>query len=93
MARLKQTHFVGLGDRAKDMISGFVGIVTGETNWLYGCRRLGVQAEKPTKDGSLRDIQWFDEGQLRLIRASVIKPFQAEAEMSAGGPTRSEETR
>jgi hypothetical protein len=82
---------VKLGDRAKDVITGFVGIVTGETNWLYGCRRLGLQAEKPGKDGKRVETEWFDEGQVRLVKAAVIAPQIPVP--ATGGPARGEETK
>jgi hypothetical protein len=82
---------VNLGDRAKDVITGFVGIVTGETKWLYGCKRLGLQAEKPGKDGKLQETQWFDEGQVRVVKANVIEPAPIVA--ATGGPARGEETK
>ena len=41
---------IQLGDRAKDRISGFEGIVIGIGQWLHGCRRISIQ---PTE---LRDV-------------------------------------
>ncbi|HLB65274.1 MAG TPA: hypothetical protein VJJ46_10565 [Anaerolineales bacterium] len=95
MARLKQMGLVDLGDRAKDVISGFCGIVVGRTTWLYGCSRLGLQAEKPGTDGKLQTTEWFDEGQVRLMKARVIEPIGAiqPKPMLTGGPPRGEETK
>jgi hypothetical protein len=80
-----------LGDRAKDIITGVTGIVTGKTEWLYGCSRLGLQPEKP-KDGKPVETQWFDEGQCVLVRKSVVKP-SAPILAPTGGPNRHEETK
>ncbi len=51
---------VKLGDRVKDRISGFKGVVTGRTEYLYGCIRLMVEPEG-LHDGKPIDSQWFDE--------------------------------
>lgn len=95
--KTKGGHGMGpihLGDRAKDRISGFVGIVTGITEWLYGCRRIGLQGEK-LKDGKPQETVWVDEGQAILVKPEVVKPFEVAATpvLSTGGPPRGEETR
>jgi hypothetical protein len=84
-----------LGDRVKDPISGFSGIVTAETTWLYGCRRVGVVSESLDKDGKPTEQQWFDEAQLELVRPGVIRPPSQAPVIgpSAGGPARGEEIR
>lgn len=81
---------LNLGDRAKDVISGFSGIVVGRTTWLYGCDRVGLQGEKLGKDGRVSDVQWFDAAQVVVVKAGVVKG--APAQMT-GGPARGEETR
>ena len=60
-----------LGDRVRDIITGFEGIVVAETNWLYGCRRLTVQPEAIDKDGDVVKTGTFDEPQLTLVAAGV----------------------
>ena len=32
-----------LGDKVKDTITGFTGVVTGRSEWLFGCVRCAVQ--------------------------------------------------
>jgi len=54
---------INLGDTAKDPITGYEGIVTGKTTWLYGCARIAIQA-KMKKDGTVPALEWFDELQL-----------------------------
>ena len=89
---------IDLGDRVKDRITGLVGIVTAKSEYMNGCRRFGVGAEKPSKDGTLLKDEWFDEPQLVLIKKSVhpvipigaIAPTPATAARRyAGGPGRS----
>lgn len=62
-----------LGDRVKDKLSGFTGIVIGETTWIYGCRRLTVQSED-MKEGKPIDPYSFDAPQLEVLKKSVLAP-------------------
>lgn len=72
---------VNVGDRVRDKVTGFVGIVIGKTTWLNGCNRLGVQ---PTvlHEGKPIDAVWFDEPQLELVEAEAVSP----GPRSTGGP-------
>ena len=76
----------GLGDRVRDTITGFVGIVTCRSQWLNNCNTYGVQ---PTalKDGAPQDRQAFDEPQMELVEEKV-----AESHRSTGGPARKVES-
>lgn len=60
-------HKIQLGDIAVDMITGYEGRVVGITDWLYQCRRLGIQPMKLNKDGKPYCIEWFDELQCALV--------------------------
>ena len=66
------TTTLNLGDKAKDKVTGFTGIVTARTVFLNGCVRCGVQSDK-LKDGLPTDIQWFDEPQLILVKANAVE--------------------
>lgn len=70
----KKSSRIELGDRVKDQVSGFSGIVTAEYNYLHGCRRLQVSPEK-LYEGKPIDAYIFDEGALRLVAKSVVEPF------------------
>lgn len=61
---------INLGDRAKDRITGFIGIVVAEMHWLYGCRRLTLQPET-LKDGKTQERESFDEPQLEVVERAV----------------------
>lgn len=65
---------VQLGDRVRDRITGFEGIVIGITEWLYQCRRPIVQPSGLTTDGKLRDTSSFDEDQLEIIEIGAFTP-------------------
>ncbi len=63
---------IKLGDRVKDRISGFRGIVAGITEWMYSSDRVVVQPE--TMEGGLPvENRCFDREQVVLIKAGVIK--------------------
>lgn len=63
----------GLGDRVKDRISGFSGIVIARTDWLNQCHRYSVQPEA-MHEGKPLENQGFDEGDLVLVKANVHPP-------------------
>jgi hypothetical protein len=73
---------IKLGDKVKDTISGFEGIVTGRFEYLNGCVRLGVDPDHLDKDGKRIEGITIDEPQVRLITASVIPQTAA----PVGGP-------
>lgn len=65
--KTKQRPVIGLGDKARDTITGFTGIVIGRTEWLNGCVRLTVQAQA-LKDSSPVEPANFDIEQLELLQ-------------------------
>lgn len=60
-----------LGSLARDIVTGFEGVVICETQWLHGCRRLTLQPRE-LKDGKVVDHCTFDEPQLELVTAAVV---------------------
>ena len=88
---------IGLGDRVKDPITGFTGIVVVVATWLHGCIRVGVQPEKLGKDGKPQEDRHFDQSALVLVKAGVQQPMvlqvapeqpKPETRRSNGGPAR-----
>lgn len=78
------------GDKVKDTVSGFTGIVIGLTDFLNGCTRCGVQAPVG-KDGKLPETMWFDEPQLKIIKIGAVK--SGETKKKTGGVMISTPTR
>lgn len=74
---------VGLGDLAKDSISGFEGIVTGITEWLNGCKRVAV-SPRELKDSKPIEAQWFDVQQVVVVEKGIY--FKSESTVPPGGP-------
>ncbi len=72
---------IKLGDQAKDKISGFKGTVVCITEWIHGCRRIGIQPNKLNSDGEPINVKEFDEPQTELITKGKPKK-----KSSSGGP-------
>ena len=66
---------IKLGNKCIDPITGFEGMATAKTEWLYGCTRFGLQGLL-NKEGLVPELQWFDELQLE----------KKEADRGKGGP-------
>lgn len=75
---------INLGDKVKDPVTGFTGIVVARTEWLYGCTRINVQPAVD-KDGKMVEINSFDEPQLIVLKEGAIKVEKKE-EKETGGP-------
>lgn len=86
---------LNLGDRAKDSISGFMGIITSRHEYLHGCVQLGLTPEKLDKDGNLKDGKVFDEAQIDLVEpgAKLGAAMRHNVPRSPGGPVREAEPR
>lgn len=61
-----------IGDRVKDKISGFQGIVTGIVDYISGCKQALV-APPVDKEKKLVESQWFDVQRLEVIKENAIK--------------------
>lgn len=55
-----------LGDRARDKITGFEGVLTSRAEFLTGCNRYCVQPTE-LKDGKPIDGIYFDEAQIEIV--------------------------
>lgn len=78
------THKFNFGDKVKDRVSGFTGIVIARYEWMNGCIRYEVQPDK-LKDSKPIDPLSFDVGQLDLVKAGVVSVVSA----PTGGPMKS----
>lgn len=81
---------IDLGDRVRDAITGFSGVVVAKTTWLHGCDRLIVQPEGLDK-GKLHATETFDELQLVLVKKAVVaatRGIAAEAVEAIAGKVR-----
>lgn len=73
-----------LGRLARDVVSGFEGIIECRSEWLNGCFRIQL-APKVDKDGKLRDSSCFDAEQIEVLPEQVVKEKPVAARTN--GPT------
>ena len=57
---------VSLGQRVRDRITGFKGIVVARSQFMYGCVRIGVEGKS-----KVGEIMWFDEQRLEIKSSAV----------------------
>ena len=60
------------GKKARDKVTGLVGIITGKSVWMYGCNQYCI-VPPVDKEGKVVDGSWFDEGRIEIIE-DVIEP-------------------
>jgi len=63
---------IELGDKVKDNISGFTGIVTSYTKFITGCDRCFVCPDKLDKEGSVIDGHSFDVLELAIVKKKAV---------------------
>jgi hypothetical protein len=78
---------IQLGSKVRDTLTGFSGMLTGRTEWLYGCIRLGIDPCKVNKDGKPIETEWFDEQRVEVIESKKPKVSKG-SKATTGGPVR-----
>ena len=71
------------GDRVRDKVTGFKGIVVGITRWFTGCTTIGIKPEGLSKEGKPLDAEWFDDFNVEILKSQAIPPKK----IATGGPT------
>lgn len=69
---------IKLGDLARDIITGFEGIVVARTQWLSSCDRVTLQPRE-MKDGKRVNNCTFDLHEVELVESGVVAPLDDEA--------------
>jgi len=81
MTRTAQTHIDNLlGRKAKDLVTGFSGVISTISFDLYGCIQV-VITPPVDKDGKVKDGHYFD---ITRIKITDKKPVMALPDFSAG---------
>jgi hypothetical protein len=62
---------VELGDRVKDVVTGYEGVVTVFMRCMTGCDQFAVQSGTVNADGKLSDAFWFDRHRLQMSAAPI----------------------
>jgi hypothetical protein len=78
---------VELGNKVKDLISGFGGIAVGRIEYLYGCSQIQIEPDRLDKDGKHVDARWFDEQRVEVLKpmVAVISPDSRPSAEIPGG--------
>ena len=67
---MKQT--IPFGAKAKEKVTGLVGIVIGRASYITGCDQYLIQP--PISDGGdWKDGKWFDEGRLVIVEEKAVE--------------------
>ncbi len=62
---------IELGQKVKDLVTGFEGIVTAKAEYLNGCVQYCVMPTQ-TEKGKRPDGEYVDEGQLKVISQGLL---------------------
>lgn len=74
---------IKLGDKVKDVVTGFKGVVMSHIEYFTQCDQYGVCPK--TKDGKTREWVYFDESRLKKLRGSIKLPQTADRSTGADG--------
>lgn len=64
---------IELGQKVKDLVTGFSGIVIGHMEHLNGCHQLQIKRDTLDKDGVPVESVWIDIEQLKVVGKGIIK--------------------
>jgi len=67
---------IELGDKVRDEVSGFEGIVLAKMEALYEASQCRVHPTELKSDGEMRDSKWIEEGRLKPIEKRPCPGFQ-----------------
>lgn len=72
------------GKLCRDKITGFEGVCTGRTVWLYGCDQYCLTPRvEENKSNELKDGKWFDDGRIEIIE-EFVEPQDVQVEKHGG---------
>jgi len=76
---------IKLGNRVRDSLTSFTGIVVAITHYQYGCKRISVEPEDLGEDGRPKDSVHFDEQRLSVVK-KVRSKVSEDSDARVGGP-------
>jgi hypothetical protein len=84
---------IELGDRVKDIVTGYEGIAIGKTEWLTGCDTIGICPTELDKDGKTKNTVWFDVTRIEILEKDAVQlefdkdtPEEPATKPDNGGP-------
>lgn len=75
-----------LGLKAKDMLTGFKGILNYRVNYLTGCDQYGIHPGLD-KEGKLMEAQQFDENRIEILPGKKLELVEKKRKDPPGGPS------
>lgn len=63
---------IEMGDKVKDTLSGFTGVVLARSEHMTGCNQLYILPVSD-KDNDMKDGHWFDVERIEKLKAAVIE--------------------
>lgn len=61
-----------IGDKLRDVVTGFTGVVTARGDFITGCNQYGL-CPAPKNKHDVPKAEWFDENRLTLVKAAAVK--------------------
>jgi hypothetical protein len=62
-----------LGDKVRDIVTGFDGVIVAKCIFLYKATQFEVQPDQLKADGEIRAAVWFEETRLVAVERDVCK--------------------
>ena len=63
---------IGLGDRVRDAVTGFTGVVMARVEYLTGCNQVSV-LPPIGDDGKYPGAEWFDIERMELLQVGSVR--------------------
>ncbi len=74
-----------LGSRAKDIVTGFTGILTARIQYLTGCDRYNITPVVKKGESKIEESNSFDVNSIEILDAGVSKHFEEPSKPSKTG--------
>ena len=74
-----------VGNKAKDRLTNYKGIIVSRTEWITGCNTYGIQAT--IKEGIIPDPQNVDEDSIKILQGGLS--LKSKKIKEPGGPKNS----
>lgn len=71
-------EYENFGKRGRDKVTGFEGVITAITYYMYGCAQV-LLIPTVDKEGKKREGEWFDEGRIDIFE-EIVKPESVKAD-------------
>ena len=75
-----------LGNKVRDIVTGFSGVASSIHHYLHGCARVGIEPTELDKEGKPRQIHIFDIHRVEVMESSPIPMAAHVAPVAAGTP-------